>query len=159
MKNLEQLIKRVFGRIRYGIEYYFTLFQSSVVYNVDIKLSPPPNKSPNFLADFVLRSWTLKISIPTLRISDLLYRRLWPLAAKVCHLYQGCPILINRFFIFPFCMFFNGSWDTSGLFIGFYGCIFISFKLNWRSSRKMIFRFHKKSKVSLTSSKITISKL
>ena len=56
MKNLEQLIKRVFGRIRYGIEYYFTLFQSSVVYNVDIKLSPPPTKSPHFLADFVRRS-------------------------------------------------------------------------------------------------------
>ena len=61
----------------FGIEYYFT-FQSCVVYNVDIKLSPPPYKSPHFLADFVRRSWTLKISIPTLRISDLLCRRLWP---------------------------------------------------------------------------------
>ena len=30
------------------IEYYFTLFQSSVVYNVHIKLSSPPKNSPFF---------------------------------------------------------------------------------------------------------------
>ena len=51
--------------------------------------SCPPNKSLHYLADFIRRSWTLKISIPTLRVSDLLYRRLWPLAAKVSHLSQG----------------------------------------------------------------------